>query len=101
MLDAAVKALSQMLSPPMRRVLWRSIALALGLIVVVCIGLDWLVTWFMGSGQEWAADSLGPQFETPLRYLRFFLVVVVTVGIVIGGDLPDAGGDRAGRQRLC
>jgi CysZ protein len=85
MLDAAVKALSQILSPPMRRILWRSIALALGLIVVVCIGLDWLVTWFMGSGQEWAAGTLGPQFETPLRYLRYFLAVVVTVGIVIGG----------------
>ena len=85
MIDAAVKALSQMLSPPMRRVLWRSIALALGLIVVVCIGLDWLITWFAGSGQQWATDSLGPQFETPLRILRFFLVVVVTVGIVIGG----------------
>ena len=29
MWDAAVKALSQILSPPMRAILWRSIALAL------------------------------------------------------------------------
>jgi CysZ protein len=29
MLDAAVKALAQILSPPMRSILWRSIGLAL------------------------------------------------------------------------
>jgi len=29
MLDAAVKAISQILSPPMRSILWRSIGLAL------------------------------------------------------------------------
>ena len=34
MLDAAVKALSQMISPPMRSILWRSIGLALVLITV-------------------------------------------------------------------
>ena len=45
MLDAAVKALTQILSPPMRSILWRSIALALVLItaamvvVIVAIGI--------------------------------------------------------------
>jgi len=37
MLDAAVKALSQILSPPMRSILWRSVGLALVLIVVLAI----------------------------------------------------------------
>jgi CysZ protein len=49
MLDAAVKALSQILSPPMRRILWRSIALALGLIIVVAIGLQRLLSWFAAA----------------------------------------------------
>jgi len=40
MLDDAVKALTQMLSPPLRAVLWKSIALALALIVVAAIALD-------------------------------------------------------------
>ena len=37
MFDAAVKALSQILSPPMRSILWRSIGLALVLITVLAI----------------------------------------------------------------
>ena len=40
MIDAAVKALSQILSPPMRTILWRSIGLALVLITVLAIGLQ-------------------------------------------------------------
>jgi CysZ protein len=40
MLDDAGKALIQMLSPPLRAVLWKSIGLALALIVVVAIALD-------------------------------------------------------------
>ena len=46
MLDAAVKALSQILSPPMRSILWRSIGLALVLIIVLAIGLQRLLSWF-------------------------------------------------------
>jgi len=35
MLDAAIKALTQMFSPPFRSVLWKSIGLALLLIVLL------------------------------------------------------------------
>jgi len=45
MLDAAVKALSQILSPPMRTILWRSIGLALVLVTVLAIGLQRLLSW--------------------------------------------------------
>ena len=38
MLDAAAKALSQILSPPMRSILWRSIGLALVLITALAVG---------------------------------------------------------------
>ncbi len=40
MLNDAAKALSQMVSPPLRAVLWKSIALALALITVIAVGLD-------------------------------------------------------------
>ena len=46
MLDAAVKALTQILSPPMRSILWRSIGFALALIAVLAIGLQRLLSWF-------------------------------------------------------
>ena len=51
MIDAAVKALSQILSPPMRSILWRSIGLALVLITVLAIGLQRLLAWFATSGE--------------------------------------------------
>jgi len=69
MLDAAVKALSQVLSPPMRSILWRSIGLALVLIVVLALGLQWLLSWFADSGEGWAEAMLGPGFHTPLNIL--------------------------------
>src|ERR1700733_8897442 len=50
MLDAAIKALSQIVSPPMRSILWRSIGLALALIVVLAIGLQRLLSWLATSG---------------------------------------------------
>ena len=57
MLDAAAKALSQILSPPMRSILWRSIGLALVLIVVLAIGLQRLLSWFATSGESWPQSS--------------------------------------------
>jgi len=59
MLDAAVKALAQILSPPMRSILWRSIGLALVLITVLAIGLQRLLSWFATSGEGWAEAMLG------------------------------------------
>ena len=59
MLDAAVKALSQMISPPMRSILWRSIGLALVLITVLAIGLQRLLSWFATHGAVWLEGLLG------------------------------------------
>src|SRR4051795_2249653 len=60
MLDAAVKALSQMMSPPMRSILWRSIGVALVLIIVLAIGLQRLLSWFATYGEGWLEGLLGP-----------------------------------------
>ena len=53
MLDAAVKALTQMFSPPFRRVLLKSIGLALLMIILVGIGLNRLFSWMADSGAVW------------------------------------------------
>ena len=50
MFDAAVKALTQMFTPELRRILWRAIGLALILIAVVAIVLQRLLSWFATSG---------------------------------------------------
>jgi CysZ protein len=84
MLDAAAKALSQMLSPSMRRILWRSIALALGLIAVVAVGLQRLLSWLTTSGEQWAGTVLGPAYNTPLDILAWILSIAAALGIVVG-----------------
>ncbi len=84
MLDAAVKALSQILSPPMRSILWRSIGLALVLIVVLAIGLQRLLSWFAISGEVWAEAMLGPGFHTPLNILAWIVSIAAGLGVVFG-----------------
>src|SRR5580693_8665651 len=84
MLDAAVKALSQILSPPMRSILWRSIAFALVLIMVLAIGLQRLLGWFATSGEGWAEAMLGPGFHTPLNALAWIVSIAAGLGVVFG-----------------
>ena len=51
MLAAAIKALSQMLSPPFRTVLLKSVGLALVLVVLLGMALQRLFVWLATSGQ--------------------------------------------------
>lgn len=85
MIDAAIKALSQMLSPPMRSILWRSIALALVLIAVLAVGLQRLLSWFATYGEGWAEAALGPGFHTPLNALAWLVSIAAGLGVVLGG----------------
>src|SRR6202158_4754365 len=84
MFDAAVKALSQILSPPMRSILWRSIGLALVLITVLAIVLQRLLSWFATSGEGWAEAMLGQGFHTPLNILAWILSIAAGLGVVFG-----------------
>src|ERR1700730_18622063 len=84
MLDAAVKALSQILSPPMRSILWRSIGLALVLIVVLAIGLQRLLSWFATSGEGWAEAMLGPASPPPRNILAWIVSIAAGLGVVFG-----------------
>jgi len=87
MLDAAVKALTQILSPQMRSILWRSIGLALVLIVVLAVGLQRLLSWFASSGEGWAEAMLGPSFHAPLDILAWFVSIAAGLGVVFGAVL--------------
>jgi CysZ protein len=84
MLDDAVKAISQMFSPPLRAVLWKSIALALALIFVVAIAFDRLIVWLVGAGSSSAESSLGPHAHLPAEAIAWFLSVAAGLGIVAG-----------------
>ncbi|PWE75904.1 CysZ [Bradyrhizobium sp. SUTN9-2] len=85
MLDAAIKALSQLISPPMRSILWRSIGLALVLITVLAIGLQRLLSWFATSGEVWLEGLLGPGWHSSIEVLSWIVSIVTGLGVVFGG----------------
>src|SRR5215471_5715295 len=85
MLDAAVKALSQIISPPMRSILWRSISVALVLITVLAVGLQRLLSWFATYGEGWAETMLGASWHAPLNVLAWVVSIAAGLGVVLGG----------------
>ena len=84
MLDAAIKALTQMFSRPFRSVLWRSIGYAAILIVVVSIGLHRALVWLVAEGQGWAEQTLGLTTNMPLALLVWLLSFATGLGVVAG-----------------
>lgn len=87
MLNDAAKALSQMVSPPLRAVLWKSIALALALIIVVAILLDWLIIWLIGVLSAWVQTGLGSSAHLPVNGIAWLLSVAAALGIIAGSVL--------------
>ena len=84
MLDAAVKALTQMFSPPFRRVLLKSAGIALLLIVVIAIGLHRVLVWFTENGQAWMQDTFGLTTTTPFTVLSWILSIAAALGVIAG-----------------
>ena len=85
MFQAAIDALTQMFSPPLRAVLWKSIGLALALIIVVSIALDRTIVWLVGAGTSWGQTALGPHANLPIEALTWVLSIAAGFGIVVGG----------------
>src|SRR5439155_16862096 len=81
---AAAKALSQMSSPPFRWVLFKSISLALIVIVLVSIGLQRLIAWLADVGGAWAEGVLGGGIHEPVAVLVWVLSIAAGFGIVLG-----------------
>ena len=70
MLAAAFHALRDMFSPPLRRVLLKSIGLALLLVVLIGIALQRLFSWLATSGAAWAQAGTAAMigiFRTSIR----------------------------------
>jgi uncharacterized protein involved in cysteine biosynthesis len=84
MLDDAIKALTQIFAPPLRAVLWKSVALALALIVAVGIVLDRLILWLVGAGSASIETTLGPQAHWPASALAWLVSVAASLGIIVG-----------------
>jgi hypothetical protein len=84
MLDDAANALTQMFSPPLRAVLWKSIGLALALIIAIGIALERLIVWLVGSGSASVETTLGPHAHLPASILAWLLSIAASLGIIVG-----------------
>jgi uncharacterized protein involved in cysteine biosynthesis len=84
MIDAIVKALAQILSPPMRAILWRAIARALVLIVAVATALQRLLSWLAATGSVWAEGTLGASYHLPIEIASWVVSIAAGLGIVVG-----------------
>jgi CysZ protein len=84
MLDAAVKALSQLTSPPFRAVLLKSAGLALVLTVLMGVGLHRLLAWLATAGADWLESMLGASAHTLLSILTWVLSIAAGLGVIVG-----------------
>jgi CysZ protein len=84
MFDAAEKALSQMLSPPFRTILWKSIGLAVAILIVAVIALTRLLGWLETVGIAWMEGAVGPVSHTPLVVLGWIIAVMLGLGLIAG-----------------
>ena len=84
MLNAAFKALSQILSPPMRSILWKSVGLALVLIVALSISLQRLLGWLSTMGELWAEGVVGADYATALNVFAWIVSIAAGLGVVLG-----------------
>jgi uncharacterized protein involved in cysteine biosynthesis len=84
MLDDAIKAITQLFSPPLRAVLWKTIGLALALIVVVGIAVERLIVYLVGAGSTSVEQTLGAGAHLPANALAWLLSIAAGLGIVVG-----------------
>jgi len=84
MIDAAVDALSQLFTQPLRRVLFKAVALALLLILIIGIGLQRVLGALAESGANWAEQTAGFAPHAAWSALAWVLSIMASLGIITG-----------------
>ena len=84
MIDAAVKALSDLFTPRLRGVLMKSVGLALLLILLIGIALQRLFAALAENGATWAEQTTGFAPHAAWSALAFILSFMAGLGIVTG-----------------
>jgi CysZ protein len=84
MLNAAIDALSQMLTAPLRRVLLKSVGLALLLILLIGIGLQRTLSVLADNGANWAEQASGVAPHALWSALATVLSIIASLGIFTG-----------------
>jgi len=84
MLDAAIRALGQLATPPFRSVLLKAVGLAVALLVVIGIALQRMLVWLLDNGGAWLETNVGPHAHGPVNVLEWMLAIVAGLGVIAG-----------------
>jgi CysZ protein len=84
MIDAIAKALAQLFSQPLRRVLLKAVGLALLLIILVGVVLNRIFSALAENGANWAEQASGFAPHAAWSSLAWVLSIMAGLGIVTG-----------------
>ena len=84
MLDAAIKALSQMTTPPFRSVLWKSIGLAIVVLILIGVALQRVYAYLAAEGSGWLDGVVWGWAQMPLHALIWAITIAVGLGLFAG-----------------
>jgi CysZ protein len=84
MIDAAVKALSQMFAPALRHVLLKAVGLALIMIIIIGILMHRVLAAWAETGANWAEQTSGIAPHAVWAALAWVLSIMAGLGIITG-----------------
>jgi CysZ protein len=84
MIDAVANAIAQLFTAPLRRVLLKSVGLAVLLLVIAIIVLQRLLASLAESGANWAETSAGIAPHSAWATLAWILSIMAGLGIITG-----------------
>jgi CysZ protein len=84
MIDAAIKAFSQMSAPALRSVLLKAVGLALILIVTIGVVLQRVLAGWAETGATWAEQTAGVAPHAVWTALAWVLSIFASLGIITG-----------------
>ena len=87
MLDAAIKAVTQLFSKSFRTVLFKSAGLAIALLALLTIALYRLSAWLAAAGERWAEGAIGSAAHGPLVAFGWVLAIGLGFGLFAGAVL--------------
>lgn len=84
MIDAVANAVAQLFTAPLRRVLLKSVGLAILLITIIGIAMQRLLASLAESGATWAETTAGVAPHSAWATLAWILSIMAALGIVTG-----------------
>ncbi len=81
MIRDAIDAFEQVFSPPFRKVMLKSLALTLGVLILAWLAFDWLILSFATSGPPWLKDVLNVVVGVSLFIAMVYLAAPATSAV--------------------